>query len=473
MMAYANPKYRVIPCMLSYLFIFFATEKVNAQASQTVSEIVTNYNTYFKSSTIVINAIKPNNSHDLLAFMYGGTRFSTGVDDAALTSNGDAFTGAIFKSFSITGIPGTITSNTKLGLGQLYDGVNNGASAPAPVNNLPLYLTDGVNGLNLGTGVANLPNSDLYFSISNLNPLAIGDGIPDILITQIADPSAGVDNYEFTDASNVVVGTAQNISFSGINVVANWTADFYEANTNPATLTAGFANTDRPLRLWAADFSYFGITTTNYTTVKNFIIHLNGSSDMAFVAYNTASSFIVLPVGLTSFTSSVSGKDIQLSWQTETENNSSYFEIEHSNDGMHFNKLGTVNAAGNSSTVNSYSFKDHNVESGAHYYRLKQHDIDGKYTYSKIIRQGVFIDKTKISVYPNPAINDVTVTHPGSADGDILSLYSSSGELLFTKKLTAREKRTNINISSYSKGGYIFQLNSAKKETSSARFLIK
>jgi len=81
-----------------------------------------------------------------------------------------------------------VTSNTKLALGQLYDGVDNGASNPAPVNSLALYLTDGPNGLNLGTGIANLPKGDLTFRVTNINPAAIGDGIPDILVTQIADP---------------------------------------------------------------------------------------------------------------------------------------------------------------------------------------------------------------------------------------------------------------------------------------------
>lgn len=461
----------VITRILLYSFIFLTSEKVSAQATQTVTEIITNYKTYFKSSTTSINPVKPDNSHNLIAFTYNGTRYSTGVNDALLTSHGDVFIPEIFNSLPISAISGTVSSNTKLGFGQLYDGVDNGASLPAPVNNLTLYLTDGPNGLNLGTGVANLPKGDLKFDIPNLNPAVIGDGIPDILITQIADPSSGVDQYEFTDASNNTVGTLKSISFSGVDPVANWTADFYEASTNPATLTSGFTKTDRPLRLWAADISDFGITVANYASIKHFIIHLNGNSDMAFVAYNI-SAVSVLPVGISSFTSTVSGNDIQLSWQTATENNSSYFEIESSTDGSQFRALGKIDAAGNSPSLTSYSFTDYDVESGVHYYRLKQFDKDGKYVYSKIIKQVTFVDKSKLSVHPNPAINNVIVTHPLSLKGDELNLYNSSGKLLWTKKLDPGTTKTNVNVSSYPKGDYIFKLNSTKKEKFSVKFLI-
>jgi len=268
------------------------------------------------------------------------------------------------------------------------------------------------------------------------------------------------------------VGTSQNISFAGIDVVANWTADFYEASTNPATLTSGFTKTDRPLRLWAADYSYFGITVANYTNVKKLIIHLNGNSDMAFVAYNLASVLNVVPVGLTYFTSSISGNDVQLSWQTATENNSSYFEIDGSEDGTNFNSLGTREAAGNSASKINYSFTDRNVGTGVHYYRLKQFDKDGRFTYSNIITQVALVDKTKLSVYPNPAINNVIITHEISAEGDVLNLYNSSGSLLLTKKIEAGATQTNVNISVYPKGSYIFQLSNSKKEISVGKFLI-
>lgn len=463
---------KVTVCILSFSFIFFIPAKMNAQVTQTVTEIITNYNTYFKSSTTSINPVKPDNSHDLLAFTFNGTRYSTGVNDALLTTHADIFIPEIFKSLPIGSISGTMSSNTKLALGQLYDGVDNGPSNPAPTNSLTLYLTDGSNGLNLGTGIANLPKGDLNFSIPSLNPAVIGDGVPDILITQIADPSAGVDKYEFTDASNQTVGVVKSISFSGVDAVCNWTADFYEANTNPATLGSGFTKTDRPIRIWAADISDFGITAANYASIRHFIIHLNGSSDIAFVAYNTK-AVLILPVSITSFNSAIMGNDIQLSWQTATENNSSYFEIERSADGNQFFPIGKINASGNSSSLITYSFTDRNVENGVHYYRLKQFDKDGKFVYSKIIKQEVIKEGNKLSVFPNPATDYILVTHQASLNSDILNLYNYSGKLLLTKKIKPGTTTTNLNVASYPKGIYILKLNSIQEAPSSVKFLIK
>src|SRR5690606_19015378 len=105
--------------------------------------------------------------------------------------------------------------------------------------------------------------------IDSFSITSIGDGIPDILVTQIADPSGSVDKYEFLDASGKRVGNLVHISLGHISPVGNWTADFYEANVKPRVLTPGFTKTDRAIRLWAADFSDFGINASNIDDVKS------------------------------------------------------------------------------------------------------------------------------------------------------------------------------------------------------------
>ncbi|RYF55917.1 MAG: hypothetical protein EOO39_37410, partial [Cytophagaceae bacterium] len=190
-------------------------------------------------------------------------------------------------------LTGTPTNETFIGLGQLYDGVNNGGSTPPPVNNIPLYLTDGLKGLDIGTCVANIPSGGINFVVTNVNPLNIGDGIPDILITQIAQPSGANDVYTFRDANGSIVGNAVNIALTNITPVGNWIADFYRVNSDPMIIPGGFVNTERPLRLWAADLSQFGITAANYQQISTFTINLKGTSDIAFIALNNATSTVV------------------------------------------------------------------------------------------------------------------------------------------------------------------------------------
>lgn len=455
----ANFTYRkkVSLTLILFSILIVYSSQLNAQASQTVSEIITTYNGYFKSSTSAVNPVNPDNNHDLLAFSYNGTRYSTGVNDALLAANGDgAFSTQVFKSLPLNGLTGAVSTNTKLALGQMVDGVDNGASIPPPENNMIKYLTDGANGLNLGTGVANLPAGNLSFNITNINPLSIGDGVPDILITQIADPSAGVDKYEFTNASNTTVGTVINISFSGINAVANWTADFYEASKNPPTLTATFTKTSRPVRLWAADFSYFGITAANYSSISKFIIHLNGNSDIAFIAYNEASAFITLPLTLSLFESRSEQNDVVLKWQTSSESNSDYFIIETSTDGIHFKKAGRVNATGNSTLPVNYTFSIENVSEGIHYYRLQFVDKDGSITYSKIVQEKIK-NGLSIRIAPNPATEKISVMHPAGMKGDVLKICAADGKLIFLKEISSGSTKTVFDIESLATGNYILQ----------------
>jgi hypothetical protein len=267
-------------------FLLFITAAAATQA-QNISEIITDYSGFWKSGAGNVNSIKPDNSHNVVAFSYNNKRYSTGVNDPLLTARHETFIAGKYKAMPVNRITGTVTSNTKCGVGEMYDGVHNGAPATAPVNDLVKYMTDGIKGLDLGTCVANLPVGDLYFSITDLKAPMIGDTVPDILITQVADPSgSNFDSYEFLDVNGNRVGNKLDVDLSNLPVLGNWTADFYEANTNPMALQSGFKNTDRPLRLWGADLKAWGIDSTNVGRIAYFKIRLNGNSDVAFVAFN-------------------------------------------------------------------------------------------------------------------------------------------------------------------------------------------
>jgi hypothetical protein len=117
-------------------------------ADNYVTEIVTDYNGYWRSSTglslnTILNPTLPDNSHQLLAFTLGGTRYTTGVNDQLLSAKGLAYPAARYRALPVTAFSSTITGSTKIGLGQLFDKVDNGPSLPPP-NDYTRYLTDGV-----------------------------------------------------------------------------------------------------------------------------------------------------------------------------------------------------------------------------------------------------------------------------------------------------------------------------------------
>src|SRR5687768_15333032 len=103
-----------------------------AQApAQSVSEIITDYQGFWKSGVNAINPIKPMNSHNLVSFTHNGVRYSTGANDALLAIQGQTFSPQQFVALPMQYFTGTPTSDTYIGVGQLYDGVNNGPS-PTP-----------------------------------------------------------------------------------------------------------------------------------------------------------------------------------------------------------------------------------------------------------------------------------------------------------------------------------------------------
>jgi hypothetical protein len=92
-----------------------------------------------------------------------------------------------------------------------------------------------------------------------------------------------------------------------------------------------------------------------------------------------------LPVEWLSMEVSQADGAVILKWQTATETNNHYFSIQRSSNGIDFNELGEITGAGNSNKILSYSFADHDPLPGLAYYRIKQTDFDGKYSYSRVV----------------------------------------------------------------------------------------
>ncbi|WP_207511438.1 T9SS type A sorting domain-containing protein [Longitalea luteola] len=119
---------------------------------------------------------------------------------------------------------------------------------------------------------------------------------------------------------------------------------------------------------------------------------------------------IVLPLTLTSFNGSLNNNTVKLNWSTAQEENLGQFVVEKSVNGIDWLTLTTVQAAGNSNSTREYNAVDDNAFS-VNYYRLKQVDMSGNYSYSQTIRiRSTANEKSTIRAYPNPAANTATIT---------------------------------------------------------------
>lgn len=143
------------------------------------------------------------------------------------------------------------------------------------------------------------------------------------------------------------------------------------------------------------------------------IIPVSGSNPYTLTnsGYTSFSPFAVgnegtLPVTLSSFTSLVQGRNVQLNWSTVTEQNNSGFEIERKKtESETWTKLGFVNGSGTTNEPRFYKFNDIGLNTGEYSYRMKQVDYNGNYEYHNLTSEIVIGTPTEFAMsqnYPNP-----------------------------------------------------------------------
>ena len=264
-----------------------------------LSGIITDFAGYWPTTTASNNATYPDDSHNLLAFTYNGITYSTGVNNSLLTGLGITYSPGNFRSLPVANIAG-INNGTNIFLSMAIKVDGNAAVANASaVASLTIkdVMTDGANGLNMGTGITNLPVSALMtFDIHIINPDKIFDAEPDILITQIASPSSGNDVFQFIDAAGATIGNTITQDMLMLTPLGTYSLDLFDLSPGaPFNSATGFSvptspigtNTTREIRLAGFKLSDFGITAANYTQIAALKITPSGSSDYAFIAFNT------------------------------------------------------------------------------------------------------------------------------------------------------------------------------------------
>ena len=184
----------------------------------------------------------------------------------------------------------------------------------------------------------------------------------------------------------------------------------------------------------------------------------------SFSSFYFSSSNISLPLNLLTFNGSLQNNNtVLLKWRTEKEINTSIFQIERSIDGTHFNEIGSVSANGNNNAGSTfdYSFADINAanqQSLLLYYRLKIVDIDGSFKYSNVITISFPAITGKLSISPNPVINELKVNISSPSDQKIQwKLIDNTNRVILQSSEYVRKGNGNnftLNMSKLSRGSY-------------------
>jgi trimeric autotransporter adhesin len=171
-------------------------------------------------------------------------------------------------------------------------------------------------------------------------------------------------------------------------------------------------------------------TTYYYFTVAKQVDGNRTISAPIWYTRNDAS----LPITLLSFNAALqTNKTVLVKWATAQEVNNKLFVVEKSIDGgVSFKAIGTVNAIGNSSIVSNYEFTDLSPQQGVNLYRLKQIDIDGKFSYFKVVAISLNPIKTNYySLYPTITNQLTTINTTASTQKNIVvSIFNEASSMV-------------------------------------------
>jgi len=172
-----------------------------------------------------------------------------------------------------------------------------------------------------------------------------------------------------------------------------------------------------------------------------------------------------LPIGLLQFNGRLDNNDAILTWSTSFEQNSAGFEVDRSQDGMHFSKIGYVPAAGNSSTEKDYTYTDASLTLDSNYYQLKEITLDGNATYSKVVLIRDPHATPTITVLPNPFTTSLDIVFGNVATGriDIRLLDITGRELTRQTGVQYAGSRLHVALpaTTLTAGIYLLEVHSA------------
>lgn len=180
---------------------------------------------------------------------------------------------------------------------------------------------------------------------------------------------------------------------------------------------------------------------------------------------------IVLPVELVTFSAEgavgLLSEEVQLKWSTATETNNYGFSIERAKDGVHFESVGFIAGAGSCNTMCEYKFVDRQVEIGQYFYRLKQIDTNGKFSYSGTIQVEVAAPKTySLSQnFPNPFNPKTDIIFRVKEDGRVrITVFDILGRevmRLVDGHMKAGTHRITVDGHQLPSGMYLYRMEAA------------
>lgn len=218
---------------------------------------------------------------------------------------------------------------------------------------------------------------------------------------------------------------------------------FFDLPNGPASGTVNSANGWRGV----SDCATATVASLNCTEVK---VQIQGPGIPDQWVSIPAST---LPITLVSFHATLQKGAVHLEWATASEQNNAFFTVERSADAVEFMPALQLPGAGNSNGMLHYSTVDDAPLPGISYYRLKQTDLDGNYSYSPTVVVLGDLHAHCFHVFPNPG-NSSEINLPADVIGKQLEVLSITGEVLYSSTLVSN-RITGLSLSA---GTYLLRV---------------
>lgn len=218
-----------------------------------------------------------------------------------------------------------------------------------------------------------------------------------------------ISSSQFTNSSDASHYTTQNyvsgtISFNNALPAFSGIIGYYYSDAN----LNGIAEDQLGIKVHTGQY-WRSLSTASRNDVENYVLS-NPVSSLVFSELVLADQLVSLPVVWGSVHAVRNNNDVRISWSTRTEQAVSHFQVERSADGRRWSTSGAAVPARNISGEQSYAVTDANVPSHRLYYRIRQEDTDGKFSYSAIISVAAAGESLSATVYPNPVASSFRLT---------------------------------------------------------------
>jgi hypothetical protein len=460
------------------------------------------YRTSAASGSFTVTSLQPNTTYYLAAFEYNGSAAPAYLEPANTIS------------FTTTDLPGATTPTVAASLPEISDvdgnkftfkwksGDGTGGRivvmrAANAVNFIPASATNYTPNAEFGKGI-NLGDDQFVVYNGTGNTVTVTNLLPATTYYLTVFEYNGSGTLQRYLTSSVLAGTGASASVPTLaardavassttnSMTLTWTSGNGEKRMVVVKKSSNVLGAPVDLSLYPPDPKFTNgsqialgefvvysdkgnsVTVTGLTPGDIYyykIFEYNGS---AAPVYNTSAALSgsvatgTLPVTWLYFNATQKSDKVVLNWGTSAEMNSAYFIVERSSNGIDFKEAGRVNASNNSVVDQHYSFNDAVTAEQKLYYRLKQTDKDGTYSYSKIVSVQTEGQATA-HIQPNPVQQSFRVQLPDNTQNAVLAIYNAAGMLMNKQTINNMQQ---VNVQQLSAGVYYLHIQQGNKKFS-------